>query len=244
MTPLSFIYRAWRYRLRLDVAEIAYIRRKVTDGMTVFDIGAHKGGYLYWLRNRVGSTGTVVAFEPQPLLNQYLSSVVAKANYQNVTVEPMALSSQIGNLTLFVPQHGSKTSPGATLNAAKPQEIACETVEVVVDTLDNYCEKHGLQPDFLKIDVEGFELHVFKGAKNILAARKTTLFFECEQRHLGSTKIDDVFDFLSNLGYKGYFFEHEKLTAIEHFSIEKHQKIVNNKVNSGYYCNNFVFEPT
>ncbi|MEY4927606.1 MAG: hypothetical protein RI894_2042 [Bacteroidota bacterium] len=243
MTPLSLLFRAWRYRLRLDVAEIAFVRQFLQKGMTAIDIGAHKGGYLYWLRKEVGETGRVVGFEPQPLLYDYLKSAVEKADYKNVTIENLAISTETGNLTLFVPQHGSKTSPGATLNAAKPNEVACAEITVQVVRLDDYCASQNLKPDLLKIDVEGFELDVFKGAATILKTCKPTLIFECEARHLHQTTMEEVFDYLASFGYKGAFFENKNLRPIAEFRLETHQKLAHGKPVRGEYANNFVFKP-
>ena len=238
---LSLFYRAWRYRLRLDTAEISYIRNFLKTGMTAIDIGAHKGGYLYWIRQAVGAEGKVVAFEPQPILFGYLKT--ATTGFKNLTVENLAVSAEKGKLTLFVPQHGSKTSPGATLNSAKPNEIDCTEIKVQVVTLDEYCAKHDLHPNLIKIDVEGFELEVFKGAKDILTNQKPVLIFECEQRHLHNTTMQTVFEYLGSFGYKGFFFEHKQLRPVAEFDLHTHQKMENGQIVKGEYSNNFVFIP-
>ena len=108
---LRLIFRAWKYRLRIDPAEIAYLLRIVRPGDRVVDAGAHKGAYSYWMSKAAGHQGEVVAFEPQPALAVRLTHLAMR----NVTVENMALSAAAGEMTLHVP--GAGPSPGATLEA-------------------------------------------------------------------------------------------------------------------------------
>jgi FkbM family methyltransferase len=72
-------------------------------GDLVIDAGAYKGGYTYWMRDAVGATGRVIAFEPQPELAAFLERMVEAFRWDNVLVEPMGLSSGRAARTLFVP---------------------------------------------------------------------------------------------------------------------------------------------
>src|SRR5438045_248382 len=64
--------RAEKYQRKEDRGGIAFIRNTVKKGDTVFDIGAHKAGYLYFFLSQLKHTGSVIAFEPQPVLFTYL----------------------------------------------------------------------------------------------------------------------------------------------------------------------------
>jgi precorrin-6B methylase 2 len=64
--------RANKYKNENDIGGIAYINAVITKGQTVFDIGAHKAGYLYFMLKQVGDNGKVYAFEPQSNLYQYI----------------------------------------------------------------------------------------------------------------------------------------------------------------------------
>src|SRR5687768_10732474 len=72
---LQYRHRAWKYRLARDRAEIASAVESIRPGATVIDVGAHKGAYLYWLRQAAGPKGRVLAFEPQPQLSSYLERI-------------------------------------------------------------------------------------------------------------------------------------------------------------------------
>ena len=89
----KLVLRAWRYRLRAERPEIRFLLNQLQLGQTVIDIGAHKGAYTYWMSQRVGSSGQVIAFEPQPELNQNLSKLTGLFPYNNIQIESFALSS-------------------------------------------------------------------------------------------------------------------------------------------------------
>lgn len=243
MFKLKYLYRAFRYRFRNDPFEIAFIRSIVQKGQVCADIGAHKGGYLYWLQAAVGEKGKVYAFEPQPILFDYLQKVKQNMAWQHVVIDNRAMSNEKGNFDLFIPQHGSKTSPGATLRGEKMgKNMPFLTVKVETLTLDAFFADKNALPDFLKIDVEGNELKVFEGAVGILQKKKPILLFECEQRHLGETPIENVFSFLEKYGYQGFFIDQKQLKPIADFAVSKHQKQGNGKFwEAADYCNNFVF---
>ena len=61
----KLMYRAWKYRLRSDKNEIRFLLETIKKGSVTFDVGAHKGGYTYWMKKAVGKNGKVIAFEPQ-----------------------------------------------------------------------------------------------------------------------------------------------------------------------------------
>src|SRR5436853_7040538 len=100
---MKFTYRAYRYRFRGDPAEIHFMRRKLRRGQVAVDIGCHKGAYTYWMRRRVGPSGVVYAFEPQPKQVAYLREAFSAMRYDNVEIVPMALSDKCGQLPLYTP---------------------------------------------------------------------------------------------------------------------------------------------
>ena len=69
---LRYLWRAFNYRRRVNREEIEFLAGRVRPGDSVIDVGAHKGGFLYWLRHQVTASGRVYGFEPQPQLAQYL----------------------------------------------------------------------------------------------------------------------------------------------------------------------------
>ena len=95
--------------------------------------------------------------------------------------------------------------------------------------------------DLIKIDVEGHEAQVIEGAKKTLEASKPVIVVETEQRHIGQTPIENVFQNFFDLGYRGMFLSDEKVIDIDDFQYEKHQKPYLENVFSENYINNFIF---
>ena len=240
---IKYWYRGMRYKHKLDRTEIRYILDKGKDGEVAVDIGAHKGAYLFWLQKKVGTKGWVFAFEPQPKLSKYLTMMCQKNKYKNVFIENQGLSSKRGSFELYIPS-GKSSSPGASLEKHGIEPNGYQSVEIQTTTLDDYfLKERNLKPHFLKIDVEGHELSVFKGGEELLREAKPNILVECEQRHLGDTKIEEVFAFLVDLGYKGFFIWNNELKPLSEFVVEKHQKIKEGRFwMSKDYCNNFIFE--
>lgn len=234
LRAFRFIWRAWRYRLRHDPTEVAFVRRHLRRGDTAIDIGAHKGAYTYWMARAVGRTGRVLAFEPQPSLAALLGERIADLALHHVSVEPVALSSGSGVVDLLVP--GGGTSPGATV---RPDafDADCDRHPVRTCPLDEFLsERPGPPVRLIKCDVEGHELEVFRGAERTLAEDRPALLFECEQRHHPDGDIRGVFEFLAGLGYRGWFPAAGRLAPLAEFDPEVHQV-----VDREPYINNFIF---
>ena len=106
---LHYLYRAYRYRLRVDPAELRFVCSKLRPGQVAVDVGCHKGAYTYWMRRRVGRTGRVIAFEPQPRQVEYLRRIFIAMRYENVTLVPKGVSNAPGELSLHIPEGAGKT---------------------------------------------------------------------------------------------------------------------------------------
>ena len=231
-----FRLRALKARFRDQRAEFDIIGRHLRGGDVVCDIGANKGSFVYWLSRWVGE-GRVVAFEPQPELARGLAEV-CRPKLDNVTVEPKAAFSHSGTQELFVPEGHS---PGASLTHRAAEAIAFKTLSVPVVTLDDYFDA-AERVALLKIDVEGAELGVFRGAERILRRHAPLLVFECENRHLSPGTVDDVFGWLAGLGYEGRFICGDRLLPLAQFDAAVHQRQDGEWFwKSRDYCNNFVF---
>jgi FkbM family methyltransferase len=237
---LKLKYRAGKYKYRNDRGGISYINSAIRKGQTVFDIGSHKAAYVYFMLKQAGDNGRIVAFEPQANLYHYIRKIKKLFGWNNVTVEHLALSDSTGEATLFIPANKVRksSSPGATIVKSKFNSIQGTTVSVSTETLDSYCNRNLLRPDFLKIDVEGNELKVFMGGIETLIKCKPNILVEIEARHVGQDTVLETFKFLESLYYKGYLLYGMERIPLSDFSFYKYQN-ENDKKN---YCNNFIFE--
>jgi FkbM family methyltransferase len=230
---LRFRFRALKARLRDQVAELSFIKQHIGKSDIVCDVGANKGSYIYWLSCW---SGEVVAFEPQPELASGLSRVCRATGLSNVVVEAKAVYSNSGRRNLFVPkQH----QPAASLLRQGSDD--CTTISVPVVSLDDYF-RDGIHIGLLKIDVEGAELDVLKGAERILRTSAPLIVFECENRHLARGTIDDTFSYLASFGYEGRFVRRGQVLPISEFDASVHQPQSGEWFwKSKDYCNNFIF---
>ena len=232
-----FLVRALKARFRDQKAEFATIQRHVRSGDIVCDIGANKGSFVLWL-SRWCRNGAVVAFEPQPLLAHSLAEMCGSLGLSNVKVEAEAVYARSGIIDLFVP---NGHSPGASLIGNFRTTQASEAVSVPAISLDDYFDRDK-RVTLLKIDVEGAELDVFKGAERILREQSPLLVFECENRHIESGSVQDVFSYLMSLGYEGRFVCCNALLPLSSFDPSVNQRQVGEWFwKKEGYCNNFVF---
>ena len=231
-------HRARKYRNQEDPGGIRYIRDNIRQGDTVFDIGAHKGGYLYFFLQQLAGSGQVIAFEPQSVLYRYLCKLQQLFAWKNLLVEPYAVSDQDGKALLCIPHnHGKRSSPCATIIESHMEFSYQYSEQVPTISLDTYCAQHDSFPSFLKVDVEGNELMVFKGASGLLHTHRPKILFECEARFVGELQLWETFQFLQGIGYTGYFIMGKKVQPLSLFDPLSHQDI-----SQFVYCNNFIFE--
>ncbi len=203
------------------------------------DIGAHKAGYTYWMINQVKNTGMVYAFEPQLHLYNYISRIKDLYKWDNLKIENLALSDEIKTTILNIPHKpGKKSSTGATIVENEVSRSTGSTEKVKTETLDSYCNRNKIKPDFLKIDVEGNELRILRGGTNTLINCKPKILVEIEARCAGIERVFETFEFLGSLGYSGHFIQGSKRIPLALFSLDKNQNLKNMK----NYCNNFTFE--
>jgi FkbM family methyltransferase len=137
------------------------------SGSTFVDVGANVGIYTAWASRCVGGSGRVFAFEPVPATRGYLEHVVAINALANVRVVPKALGAGPGSVSLWVVPHAS----GLTSAIAPADASSAQHFSVPMSTLDNeLCTAGGSPPALVKIDVEGYEMAVLRGAVRTLAA--------------------------------------------------------------------------
>lgn len=232
-----FLWRAWRYRWLLDKAEIHAIRSRLKPGDLAIDIGVHKGAYSYWMAKSVGPDGKVAGFEPQPQLADYVRKLANLSGLKQISIENAALSSKSGKVTIVNPD-GEGPSPGVRISDEAGE--ADNSWEIDGHTLDDFFADEPKRPTrFIKCDVEGHELEVFEGGRQLLSEDKPAILFECEIRHRASGSVTEVFDFLESLGYSGRFFSPDGLRPVSEFDEAKHQSA---DPRSKDYLNNFLFE--
>jgi FkbM family methyltransferase len=219
---MRMLLRLWKYRLREESESIAFMRRQPLSGRTVIDVGANKGIYSYWMSRQIGPRGRVIAFEPQPDLRSHLDDLKQTFSLENLQIVSKGLSNRPGTVAMRRDKPGSL---GASLEPPMHEEAAwpvTETIDVEVATLDQFCAAEKLvDVAFLKCDVEGHELAVFHGGRELLRRQRPTLLFEC---HHHEAQRGDLFAFLADLGYDGFFVQNGERVPYQEFAERPYRK--------------------
>ena len=159
----------------------------VRPGQTVLDLGANVGYYTLLAAELVGPSGTVVAFEPEPLNAAYLRRHVEVNRLPQVDVLQHAVGRAAGTLRFT---RGKGRGRGHLHDEGE--------LEVEVVTLDEVVEARSLTPNCLKIDVEGAEADVLEGGRGVLEEHRPVLFLATHGRDVHARCIS----LLSESGYQ------------------------------------------
>lgn len=241
---LRFLYRGWKSAIKSHRLETRAMQAFLKKDDIAIDVGANKGSFLPALAKAVPH-GQVFAFEAQPELGDYLARILVAAKIGNVTVIPKGVSDHAGTLQLSIPGD-SGPSPGASFEVTVADKHSqCRTVDVPVCSLDEYFTGETAHIGAIKIDVEGHEFKVLRGAEHILKTHRPIIVCECEERHLGLGGVQQLLDYLKGLGYSGYFVNRSRLEPLSQFDVTRHQPTVGEQFwKKKGYCNNFIMTPT
>jgi FkbM family methyltransferase len=190
----------WVYMGAFEPGETARIREWLRPGMTFLDVGANVGYFTLLAASRVGPGGSVHAIEPSPYAFNKLEQTVRSNGIGQVKLHRMGLSDAAGELTLYVqPRDAGFHSP--TMSAAG----GGEPVRVPVERLDESLDEWNVEVvDLMKMDVEGHESHVLRGAGDALASGRIRAvlceFNEHWLRSQGSSSAE-MYGLLTDAGF-------------------------------------------
>lgn len=191
---------------------IKIIQAFVSRGFSYVDIGANIGLHLIAAtKARVSSQQMFFGFEPEPTIFKVLGKNINSNNLQFVMVENCALADYQGQAQLFVSSTRNKGN-----HSLLKREGNNETVTVEVKTLDSFKSSLGNLPLITKIDVEGSELLVLKGGKNILdEAEELAFIIEFEPTNLKRANVSStaLMDEVLNMGCKVYLINQQGLIS-------------------------------
>jgi FkbM family methyltransferase len=241
-TKWRFIHRGLKTRYLDHRAELTALLAGLSPADVAVDVGAHKGSFV-WSLSRAVPKGRVVAFEPQPYLAGYLRHACTAARLHNVVVEAAGVSDRRGTAALSVIDSGTH-SHGASFEAALAERERCRVIDVPTVALDDYFRDSEGHIGAIKIDAEGHELAVLKGAAGIVAVHRPTILCESEERHKAGGTVAPVLAFMMAQNYSGYFFDRSALRPAAEFDPRIHQPQGQGRFwEAPGYCNSFLFTP-
>jgi FkbM family methyltransferase len=185
---------------------VDFINQNCKPGDTVFDLGAHLGLLSVAMARCVAPAGRVIAFEPSPFTNKLLKKIVRINHLQKVVeVRAEAVSGSSGSATFhFTTDEASNAN--SLMTEAGPDEVRVKTIK-----LDDFAESRTLSPSVIKIDVEGAELQVLKGAARIIQQFRPALWLALHPVALrtSGTSLQNIWELLNDFKMTAYASERD-----------------------------------
>lgn len=214
-----------------DEPDLLQLENIIKKGDVVLDVGANIGIYMKFLSKFVGNTGEVWCLEPIPLTFEFLNFNIRKLGLKNIKLFNYAASENETNLIMEIPNvlGGENYYRAKIINENAINENRKYHVKSI--PLDKLFDNFSRGITFIKIDVEGYEMSVIKGARKILSKFGPALLIE-----IGGDPSSEnssafmTFEELRNLGYEPWINTDNKLTkwkpgdiSINYFFLRKIQ---------------------
>lgn len=193
----------WYYGKKREQNSMKIFSEIIKPGMNVLEIGGHIGYLTTYYSSLVGPSGKVVVFEPGKNNLKYLYSNVKNSNAGNVIIEELAAGNQNSNMTFYLDHITGQNNTlvksfegfekNRELSAEPESEYTTDSVTVV--KLDDYLIKKEL-PDFVKIDIEGYEWECIEGFKATIENKRPILMIEIQANQ------EKIINYFISLNYK------------------------------------------
>ena len=187
--------------------DVAFFRTVIQPDMTVLDIGANIGHHSVLYSSLVGPHGRVIAFEPQAVIYKVLAGNLAINGCENTEAIQSCVGEGEGTVHLFPVNYSGSSNFGALgVDMAADARGDAKGELCRVASLDRLLAER-YRPidrcDFIKIDVQSFELFVLKGGRRTLERFRPVLFLEVAPHWMAkSYDYREIYEFLWGLGYE------------------------------------------
>ncbi len=172
--------------------EVLLWRQLVRPGWQVIEVGANIGAHTVWLSRTVGPAGTVLAIEPQRQVYHMLCGNLALNGISNVLPMLAAAGDELGSIIVPKLDYNKHENFGGLSLVAEEGDV------VPLVTIDSFPNS---SPDFIKIDVEGMEADVVRGARHTIERCHPVLYVENDREE----KAVELATLIRDLGYRLYW---------------------------------------
>jgi FkbM family methyltransferase len=185
--------------------KVMVIKDVLKPGMTVIDCGSNIGFYPLLESKIMDGHGTIYAIEPD---NRNYRILEMNANISKTSIKTfkIAFSNITGIQKMFV---AKKSNLNKLVSSDNDNFSDRHTVDQIIDietiTMDEFCEKNKISVDFVRMDIEGFEVEVFQGMKNIFANAKSGFMVFLELHPNAYSDERSFADELESLMDQGYY---------------------------------------
>ena len=198
-------------------AEFAALAKAAADpGGTLFDIGAHCGLIsALWCAAR--PENRVFSFEPSPALSRRLAEIRDLNRFgDRMQLNQVGIGEAKGSTTMLVDPVGGFVQ---SVHFDNTMWGAPESIDIQIETIEGASAARGVVPDFIKLDIEGYEYEALKGSAFFLARNRPVIFLELHLNYLEERKIGAraVVELLENAGYSFFSYAGAVLKAADVF---------------------------
>ena len=185
---------------------------KCNNNDIVWDVGANKGYYTLLAQEKIGGRGRVYAYEPVPENVIDLDLIVSLNNLNNFIVEPVALSSAVGESSFSLEGWSMGVSAWGKLLNGNAESVK-EKITVQTSTIDHEVERLKLEKiDMIKMDIQGGELGAIRGAKTALENGVIkNILLELHDMMLTSDECHEIVETLLDAGLSGKAFAQDEI---------------------------------
>ena len=189
---------------QFETKEEAFWRSLDLGGLVIYDVGAFHGILTLFFASRAAQ---VISYEPNSMNQARLMENIGLNRLKNVVVRGLGVGARpdVGTLVFAPLMSGGGSLEQKTVEQLKRSNVAPVSQEIQITTLDQDIEQAGLPPpDFIKIDIEGWELEALRGGRRTLAAYKPALFLEMHGETIREKKrkVAEIVEFLGEAGYE------------------------------------------
>ncbi len=216
------------FKTKQDAFEIELLKKYIKPGNTIIDIGSNIGFYALILSELAGEKGRVHCFEPDATNFKHLQK--AAGHLKNITLNHKAIGPNTEKLKIY-----TSKELNVDHRTYKPEEYD-EVIEIDAVNLDEYLTKVPGKVDFIKMDIQGFEMQAIKGMQKTLTENKDikliSEFWPYGLNKANSSSLE-YFNHLVSLQFTCYLFENNSLVKMDEKKVLELEKYKDDK--SHYY---------
>ena len=232
LNPADFVQSSFYWTGEFEIWDWFHLSRLIRPNSIVCDVGANFGFYAVMIGQQLAPPGRVLAFEPSAeTLSRLRTNIRLNDLESMVTAVPLALSDHEGTgfLANATPEH-----LGIAKDNSGSKALASHGEKISVGTLDRVCSEQKIERlDLIKIDVEGHEMSVLRGASETIKHFKPVLMLECNDVALtnSGTSAQEMTDTLRSLGYQLFVSRRKQLVPYRSMPLGSRAGSVKNIVN-------------
>ena len=217
-------------------------RQEIKPGMHILEVGANIGYYALIGSQLIGDNGRITAFEPSPRnMNLLKANISLNSLDEIITTYPFGAGSKSGKERFYIMSKGNMSS-----FISRDEDRIIKTldyIDVEMVRLDDFLSEHNMSVDYVRMDVEGYELEIIKGMERVLTSKEAPqgLFIEIHSDLLNKIAGSSCETFVNLLLEMNYDIKKARYRGKEETSVTSSSELLSHKLREkGYWEAFFV----